>query len=278
MMKIGLIDYYLDQYHALKYPSWLSELSGGQLQVSCAYAMTDKPSGKPSQQCADEGGYPLLSSIEEVIEQSDGIIVMSPDNAEMHVQLCEKPLQSKKPVYVDKTFAVNRADALAIIENGQKHGTPFYSASALRYATEYDAITKDGLLLLDSMGAGRFENYAVHQVEPIIKLMGQGVRRVQALASGDVLAFCLQYEDGRIANFHQVYGAQPFALRAGYQDGHLVEAKAEGDYYAGFLKDLVGFFTDGQPRVAAEELLEIITVIDCCRQALQKPGSWVQLP
>ena len=44
-MKLGFIDYYLDEWHANHYPTLLRELSGGEIEVAYAYAETDAPNG-----------------------------------------------------------------------------------------------------------------------------------------------------------------------------------------------------------------------------------------
>lgn len=44
-MKLGFIDYYLDEWHANRYPTLLRELSGGEIEVAYAYAETDDPNG-----------------------------------------------------------------------------------------------------------------------------------------------------------------------------------------------------------------------------------------
>ena len=43
MKRIGFIDYYLDEWHANNYPQLIKEVSGGELEVTCAYAVIDSP-------------------------------------------------------------------------------------------------------------------------------------------------------------------------------------------------------------------------------------------
>ena len=43
------------------------------------------------------------------MEKSDCLLVLSPDNCEMHEELCQIPLRSGKRTYVDKTFAPDLA-------------------------------------------------------------------------------------------------------------------------------------------------------------------------
>ena len=44
-MKIGFIDYYLDEWHANNYPELIKELSGGDMEVAYAYGHIDSPIG-----------------------------------------------------------------------------------------------------------------------------------------------------------------------------------------------------------------------------------------
>lgn len=145
MKKIGFIDYFLDQYHAENYPNWIREASGGEMEVAYAWAKMDRPGGKSNRQCCKETGMELLPSPEEVIERSDCLIVSSPDNAEMHEELCRLPLASGKPTYVDKTFAPDRETARRIIQMAEAGHTPFFSTSALRFSKEYTGLKKDGI-------------------------------------------------------------------------------------------------------------------------------------
>ena len=60
-MKIGFIDYYLDEWHANNYPSLIAEASNGAHEISCAYAHIEPPaemnlpSGKESVPPVDSG-------------------------------------------------------------------------------------------------------------------------------------------------------------------------------------------------------------------------------
>ena len=179
-MKIGFIDYYLDEWHANKYPAWIEEASGGEMKVTLAYALIDGPDGRRTtdQWCADMG-IAKAESIEQVIEECDAIVVLSPDNCEMHEQLCQLPLRSKKPVYVDKTFAPDYETAKRIFDIAEESGTPCYSTSALRFATEYEGI--ENVRAISSWGPNDFEIYSIHQLEPIMMLMKADPRRVMYL-------------------------------------------------------------------------------------------------
>ena len=110
-MKIGFIDYYLDEWHANNYPEWIKEASGGEMEIAYAYA--DRPSphtGMTTSEWCEKHGIKEVGTIGELTDLGDGIIVLSPDNCEQHERLCQIPLRSGKPVYVDKTFAPEGAN------------------------------------------------------------------------------------------------------------------------------------------------------------------------
>ena len=278
MKKIGVIDYYLDQYHFENYPTWIREASNGTMEIAYAWAMTEHEGGKTNAQCCAEQGITLLSSQEEVIEKSDCLIVMSPDNPEMHEELCAKALASGKLTYVDKTFAVSRQAALNIIDMARKGNTPFFSTSALRYSREYANVKKDGIEAISSRGPGMFGNYGIHQLEPIICLMGAGVEKIMYIGTESTPAFVLRYRDGRCATMTQLGWECDFSVAINYEGDHAVVIQGASDFYQQFIKQLVGFFEDGQPRVPAEETLQVITILEYGHKAIEQPDTWVTLP
>lgn len=278
MKKIGLIDYYLDQYHAENYPGWIHAASGGSMVVDAAWAMVDKPGGKTNRQCCEELGLRLLDSQQQVIDESDCLIVMSPDNPEMHEELCKLALASGKPTYVDKTFATSRDAALRIIEMAKAGGTPFFSTSALRYSKEYNNLKKEGIEFISSRGPGIFANYGIHQLEPIICLMGPGIEKIMYTGTASTPAFVLRFADGRCATMAQLGWECDFSLALNYEGDHAVVIQGASDFYDQFILKLVEFFEDGVPKVPAEETLQIMTILEYGAKAIQTPDTWVTLP
>ncbi|MEG2207135.1 MAG: hypothetical protein RR065_03435, partial [Clostridia bacterium] len=104
-MKIGFIDYYLDEWHANNFPALIQEVSDGDMSVTLAYALIDSPleGGRTTAQWCEDMGIRQAKTIEEIVRECDGLVVLSPDNCEMHEQLCKLPLEIGKPTYVDKT-------------------------------------------------------------------------------------------------------------------------------------------------------------------------------
>lgn len=277
MKNIGFIDYYLDEWHANQYPAWIEQASGGEMKVTYAYGKKDAEGGLDNDSWCRRHGIERLDSIESVVNKSDYLIVLSPDNPEFHKELAELPLQSGKPTYVDKTFAPDRDTALFLIETAEKHGTPMFSSSALRFATEYAQAKKDGIDSVVSIGPGRYDNYSIHQIEPIVSLLGPQAERVMFIGTSTSPALLIGFSNGRTAEIHH-FTNSPFCLALNYQSENAVFLKAESDFFAEFIKNLVEFFKTGKSPVDPQETLMVISIIEHGFNAAQTPNQWLELP
>lgn len=274
-MKLGFIDYYLDEWHANNYPRMIREASGGAIEVAYAYALIDSPlTGKTTDSWCREMGIARCMSIEELIDKSDGIIVLSPDNCEQHEGLCQLPLRSKKPCFVDKTFAPDGATARRLFDIARDSGTPCFSSSALRFATEYQDLGP--VRQIASIGGGQVETYVIHQLEPIMMLMGAAPRRVLYSGSGQMAAFQLLFEEDRVATLHCFEEGAPFMMHVATQQENKT-LNIESDFFAAFIQALVAFMKDGLPPVKAEDTMAIMTAREALLKAVECPGTWVSV-
>ncbi len=280
MIKVGFIDYYLDEWHANNYPKMISEQSDGRYEVCYAYGQIDSPiGGMTNKEWSETYNIPLLSSIEEVIEKSDVLIVLSPDNPEMHEQLCTLPLQSGKRVYVDKTFAPDRETAIRIFEHADKHNTPCYSTSALRFAAELDEIDTSKIAKIYSEGPGIYKIYSIHQIEPIIKLMGCRVTRVMGLGTLKHPSLLIEFEDGRLAQMCQHTNPDDGAFIITVCDSENEGSKVliKSDFFGLFIRNMIQFFDTGITPVPHEQTIDVISVRETGMKALQTPYQWLEV-
>jgi len=274
-MKIGFIDYFLDEWHANNYPQWIRDASGGEMEVTCAWAMMDHPRGGRTtrQWCADMG-IDQAFSIQEVIDRCDALVVLSPDNCEMHEELCQLPLRSGKPTYVDKTFAPDLDTARRIFAIAEESGTPCYSTSALRFAEEYKGITD--VKAVCAWSPSNFEIYSIHLIEPIMMMM-QGVpEKVMYLPGDKWYSLILVFADGRTATLSGFEAGSPFVMNITTGSGaKMIEVKS--DFFRAFIENLVAFFRDSSHIVPHEETLRIMAVRGAGLKATQTPGEWVSV-
>lgn len=278
MKKIGFIDYFLDEWHANKYPEWIRSISGGRMQVTCAYGEKDADNGLTNAEWCLQNDIKLLDTIEEVVNDSDYLVILSPDHPERHEALAQLPLTSGKPTYMDKTFAPDRATAIRLFELAKQHGTPLYSSSALRFAMEYVQIEREGIRVISSWGPGAFENYSIHQIEPIISMISSEPKRVMFIGTKTAPALLIEFNDGRQATIHHLGEDCPFTMAVSYHSGNCRITKPESDFFNLFIQDLILFFDTGQVSVPSSQTISIITIIEYGMKAAVCPYQWVDLP
>ncbi len=279
MKKIGFIDYYLNEWHANNYPAWIAEATGGEMKVCYGYGKITNPvNGMTSEEWCNANQVECCATIDEVIEKSDYLIVLSPDNPEMHWELVQKPLRSGKPTYVDKTFAPDKKTAEAIFALAEENHTPMWSSSALRFSNEIqnlDTAKIDGIV---SVGSGVMDIYLIHQVEPIISLMGCDVEKVMYVGTEMTPHLVLQYKDGRTATIAHMPEA-PFALYINNTDGTTISIPSTTGFFPNLIAQMVKFFKTEGKAVGAlkEQTLAVAAVLETAKEAKKTPDCWVMV-
>ena len=279
MKKIGFIDYFLDEWHANNYPDMIDKFSDGEMKVCYAYAYAAAPDGaRTNDKWAEDAGVELLESIEEVIEKSDYLIVLSPDNPEMHEELCDLPLKSGKPVYVDKTFAPDKETAIRIFANAEAHGTPCYSSSALRFSAELENIDLTKIDKIYSEGPASLEIYSIHQIEPVVRLMNARAVKIMFLGSKEHPSYLIKFEDGRIVEcYHRDDATMSFALTVVDDKNAATRYVIESDYFGRFIQAMIEFFKTGVAPVSHEQTIDVIAIRTAVVKACDTPYEWIAL-
>lgn len=276
MKKIGFIDYYLDEWHANQYPKMIHEISEGRMEVAYAYGEIDAPSGRTNAQWAKEMNITLLESAEEVIEKSDYIIILSPNNPERHPELCKIAESCKKPVYIDKTFAETADAALSIFKGYDIGGTPCWSASALAFSDELAECRRDGITAINSIGSGFVQTYCIHQIEPIVQLMGTEAESVTYFGHEIYPTFEIRFAENRIARFTQCPGTK-FSMQIAYSDGNYHNFTVQSPFFNRLIEKLVLFFETGEIPVPHAQTVAVMAIRAACFEAMETPFSPVKI-
>ena len=200
MIKVGFIDYYLDEGHANNYVHMLHDDSTGEVEAVYAWAEIDSPeSGLTTDAWCEKYGLTRMMTQEELIEKSDVLLVLAPRDPKKHEELASLALRSGKRCYVDNTFAPDHFAAKRMLDLAEQSGTPCWSSSALRFAEEYQAADKTNIKGVNAWGPNGFEDYAIHQLEPIFMMMQAPATEVMHLTNDEVYTGVLRFADGRNA-------------------------------------------------------------------------------
>ncbi len=282
MKTIGFIDHFIDEWHANNYPQMIRDSSyGDRFKVTLAWDETTPAGKKPLDQWCREQGVRKADSIEQVVSECDCIVVLSPDNVERHEDLAALPLASGKPVYVDKPFAPSLAAGRRMVDRAKAHNTPLMSSSALRFDSTIEAalgqIGDQPVKFVSTRGPGVFEIYGIHQVEPIVTLIGTGAKRVMQCGSGANKLMVIDYGDGRRAVMNQIVN-HPFQFSAQYGESAVHVADSMSDFFPRFIEAMLAFFETGRPSFPVEQTLEIAAILEAGTTALARPDEWVNVP
>jgi hypothetical protein len=282
MKKIGFVDYFIDEWHANKYPGMIRESSfKGDFEVSLAWEMTRKEGKKPIEAWCREQNVKQASSIGQVVDECDCIVVLSPDNAEMHEELADLPLKSGKPVYIDKPIAPDLAAAKRLYAKAAKYGTPMMSSSALRFGSGLEKAIQDigseTVNYVAVQGGGVFHIYAIHQLEMLVMLMGTGARQVMQSGGKNANLLIVDYGDGRRGSVNLVPG-HAFRLSASYGENKCVVINDMPDFFPRFIEAMLKFFDTKVSVIPERQALEVAALIEAGTKALQTPDKWLAVP
>lgn len=173
--------------------------------------------------------------------------------------------------------SITREIAARIFAIAEKSSTPCFSASALRFAQEYEQIKPEEVDGIVSEGPGPLEQYSIHQLEPIIALMGPKASRVLYTGTAAHPAGVIEFEDGRRAFISHHDWDCPFAVTIDKKSGGTFRTEIQSDYFVAFMREMADFFLNGTPKVSHEDTIAVIAVREALVRAAGQPGTWVSV-
>ena len=281
MKKIGFIDYYISEWHANNYPAWIDDACaalGKEYKVAYAWAELDlSPKyGETTAQWCEKFGAEKCDTIAELCEKSDVIVILAPSDPEKHLGYAEEALKYGKLTYIDKTFSPDYATAKKIFEIAEKHGTKFFSSSALRYADELSTDFECNEVMTTGSGSILAE-YLVHQVEMVVKKLGLGAKRVRAEKFGTQTLFRVEYANGKKATM-LFAPSVPFTLyMSECGESKPVYRQVTSKFFNGLIADMVRFFEEGTVSFDTAETLEVMKIREGALKAIDMNGAWFDL-
>ncbi len=276
MYKIGLIDYFIDEWHANNYIHWIPEASS-EFGVCYAWAEADTyPDKVSTDDWCRANKIEKCASIKELCEKSDFIIILSPSNPEKHLAYAEEALKYGKNTYIDKTFAPDLATAKKIFEIAEQYGTKFFTTSALRYGSELDNVVTPAKGVITAGGGSNFDEYVIHQIEMIVKLMGIGAQKVKVESAGKQVTCVVSYKDGRQAAMNYS-PSMNFAIDAEGADGAFYNATVDSDFFHVLMEVIIAFFRNGEVPFDTAQTLEVMAIREAAIKGESQLDTWIML-
>ena len=278
MKKIGFVDYFISEWHANNYPAWIERICaemGADYKVAYAWAELDTSpvDGISTAEWCEKFGAERCATIDELCEKSDVIVILSPSNPETHLRYAEAVLKYGKRTYIDKTFAPDAKTAKEIFALGERYNTPFFSTSALRYATELDSVDEPDSLLVTG-GGSNLPEYFIHLGEMVVGKMG-AIKSVKATQNGSQWIIQAKTESGKDATM--IWGAaMPYGAYM-TKEGKEVWKSIKSPFFDGLIADMLNFFETGTPSFDPSETLDVIALRDAALTATDNPGEEIKV-
>jgi predicted dehydrogenase len=296
-IKLGMIG--LDTSHVTAFTKLLNDKSdpnhvlgarvvaafkGGSPDVESSRARVDRFTAE----LKDKWGVEIVGSIEELLKKVDAVLLESVDGRP-HLNQVRPVFAAKKRVFIDKPFAAAYADAREIVRLSRESGTPFFSSSSLRFATDLQSIKRDEKLGAP-LGAFTFGPaptephhpdlfwYGIHAVEMLYTLMGKGCESVTRVRTDGADVVVGKWKDGRIGTMRgirdgkQDYGAIAFGAKA-----NLATPTPMKSDYRNLLIEIVKFFQTGEPPIPPDETLEMMAFMEAADLSKARGGAPVTL-
>jgi hypothetical protein len=298
LLKIGMIG--LDTSHVSAFAKLLNDptqqyhVPGG--RVAVAY-----PGGSPDfemswsrlpgfrKELEDNYGVSIVDSPEKVAEQSDAVLLLSVDGR-VHLQQLKAIAEYRKPVFVDKPFALRSEDAREMDELSREYGFPMTTCSALRYSEALTKVlqeTEQGAVIgADYYGPMEIQPtqpgffwYGIHTAEMLFRTMGIGCRYVSTTTNQDYDQVVGVWADGRVGTIRgNRRGNKTFGgLVHREKNTQFVNMNTiSKPYYASLLERVMAMFTSGKPDIDMGETLEIIRFLEAANES-RETGMTVKL-
>ena len=257
MKKIGLIDFYINEWHALNYPSFLANVKkeiDEEFVISDFYAEIDHPS-LSSKEYESKYGVHQCSSLEELCNTCDYLMVLYPDNPERKFEVVKNVIKYKKPIFVDKTFMNNYQEAKEIFLLAEKEGTPLFTSSSLRYADEVKELGDVDSLLVIAPSV-HLSDYWIHPLEIVVSKMGGDAVGATLSRSGVHYMLNIEYPNNKSALIVIAEGgnAQDFFVSGnGKFKQNLV--RCASPYFENEMREILKFFINKKAPFSKEETL-----------------------
>lgn len=273
MKTVGIIDYYLSEWHANNYPRWfarVNEAMGLDYKITYAWAERDVSpvDGRTTQQWCEEVGATPCETVQELCEKSDVLMILAPSDPQTHLVFAQAALPYGKPTFIDKTFAQDRATAKQILDLAAKYGTPMFSTSSLRYATELeDYPDSDGLII--TAGGEDFEEEIIHSIEMAVVLLEDPARAVKVERIGSQYFCRIETKSGKNA-------AILFAPNMEFSvSSERAWRRVKSHFFENMMGVILQFYEDRQLPFDPAQTLEAMGLRDALLAAQRQEGQWI---
>ncbi len=125
-------------------------------------------------------------------------------------------------------------------------------------------------------GSGTYKNYAVHQFEMIVSLLGVGAKHMKSLSTEHANLLHVEYDNGSQATLSQMQH-MGFQLQLQFDNGEGLWIPQCTDMFPRLIESVLTFFETGTSSVPKAETLEVMALLDAGKKALENRDTWIKV-
>lgn len=256
----------------------VAAFKGGSKDLPDSYKRVDKF----ADQLRTKWSVEFVPDIPSLCAKVDGVMIESVDGRQ-HLEQLEQALACGKPIWIDKPLASSLKDAQEM-ERAAKGRVPWFSASALRYGKDVDAMKFPDTTGVVAWGAGPLgaeqldlAYYAIHVVELLYAVLGPGCEEVTRTHTETSDAIVGKWKGGKIGEVRALRPDSDYGALVFREGGKVALTPKIDDSYRPLVLEIVKFFETKRPPVPNEETLEIMEFMDAAQRSLSQGGTPVKL-
>ncbi|MCL4192230.1 MAG: Gfo/Idh/MocA family oxidoreductase [Thermoguttaceae bacterium] len=232
---------------------------------------------KPAaERLADVCGIPkVCDSADECAEGVDAVLIVDDGSGEQWKHALT-PLRKGVPTYCDKPLAMTARQAKEVADLARQTGTPFMSASSLRFVPDIIALAKEAPSLGDihmatTICGNELVYYGIHALEMAYAVLGRGAVSCLNVGQPGRNIVRVRFDNGR--DLLLMVGEKEW-MRAGYQinlygtKGWRSLTPDLTDLYWYLLDKFIDLVRTGKESVPIEEEVEVIAVLEAGKRSL----------
>jgi Oxidoreductase family, NAD-binding Rossmann fold len=254
---------------------------GGSTDIESSYQRVDKF----AEELKTKWKVEFVSDIPGLCRKVDAVLLESVDGR-LHLAQAKPVIAAHKPMFIDKPLAATLDDAREIARLAKEAGTPWFSASSVRFADIAQSLKFPDITGATAWGPGPLEAhhqldlswYAIHTVELLYTLMGPGCEEVTRIYSPDADVVVGKWKNGRLGTIRVLrpYGKFGAVVFRPDQKVNQSDPKAT-DSYRPLVVEIVKFFETGQLPFPNEETLEMFAFMDAAQRSREAGGAPMKL-
>ncbi len=273
MFKIGIIG--TENSHAAAFIDiFRTDPAYADMQVVCVGGMYEDA----NKRLQEKYGVEIINDAEEMAKKVDAAMITCRDG-KYHAGYAEKFIRAGIPVFVDKPFTVDAAEAEALVQLAQEKGVPIVGGSSLKSAWDIlfleNVVNRDkkdvkaGSLIapvsMDNEYSG-FYFYSAHLAEMCLRVFGYDPIAVTArLCNNNVLAM-VEYKDYTVS-LHYVQDANCYYGQVVTSTGSYARDVDISFIYRHECEEFADMLRHGKMKYSYQQLIQPVYLLNSIHQS-----------